>query len=218
MTVERTLETLRALSERIMVRNRLIFWALIVINVASFFIGTVYWYGRQLGIVPPIFWLFVPDCPLTVLVFAIALWGVRAGKRWPLLNVIVGFAGIKYAIWVVVVWASFWRLGGPFTIESVTMTLTHIGMGAECVALLTLTRWERQHALLAAAFFFLSDFVDYGLGYHPYYPQIIPHWLIQNHSVVVTALLAVLFTALAAPRAAILLGSTPHPVAPLAGD
>jgi len=104
---------------------------------------------------------------------------------------------IKYGIWTITAWLIFWRntslqLGAPlFTFDSVFMTITHIGLVAQGIFLLTYFKPNWVAVVVTFGWFALSDFVDYGLGFYPALPkQYIPVAIMQWSTVVVTFLLA----------------------------
>ncbi|GIV78768.1 DUF1405 domain-containing protein [Litorilinea aerophila] len=114
------------------------------------------------------------------------------------------FGQIKYGVWTVTAWLVFWRntglvYGAPlFTFDSVFMTLTHLGLIAQGVVLLTYFRPNLRAAAIAFLWFALSDFVDYGLGYYPAIPeQFIPLPIMQWSTVAMTGLLSALLVWLA---------------------
>jgi uncharacterized membrane protein YpjA len=142
--------------------------ALIAINVVAGVVGTIYWYGGDLLRTPWWAMVFVPDCPLFSALFAVALIGLRMGKRWTWFNAITAAGCIKYGVWTITVWTLFWRAGNPLTAESAIMTLSHVGLLSEGIVLMGfLPELRPGHVLITAAWFFLSDWVDYGLGFHP---------------------------------------------------
>jgi uncharacterized membrane protein YpjA len=103
---------------------------------------------------------------------------------------------IKYGIWTITAWLLFWQNtaiqhGAPlFTFDSVFMTITHIGLVAQGVLLLTYFRPSWLAAVATVAWFILSDFVDYGLGYYPPLPlQYIPLHIMQWSTIAVTFML-----------------------------
>lgn len=190
---------LRHLSEVVMLRHAWLFWIFIVANLVGLVWGTVGWYGSQLPQTPLIWWLFVPDCPLVAGLFAVALWGRRAGKRWTLFNLWVAMGLIKYGIWTCTVWLAYWVATSNFFPLSVAMFITHLGLIAQGVVLLLLTeRWSVRDVLPALAYYALADYVDYGLGHHPGYPVgDVSAALVQWHSVVVTWVLGIVLLVLA---------------------
>jgi uncharacterized membrane protein YpjA len=106
---------------------------------------------------------------------------------------------IKYGIWTITAWLVFWRntaleFGSPlFTFDSVFMTITHIGLFAEGVLLLTYLKPNWTAVVVSFAWFALSDFMDYGVGVYPPLPlRYIPLPIMQWSTIAVTILLAAL--------------------------
>jgi len=162
---------------------------LIAINVIAGVVGFIYWYGPDLQNYAWWGWVFVPDCPLFTLLFAIALIGLRLGKKWTWYNTLVAVGCMKYMIWVVTVWSIFWAHGYPATPESVIMTISHIGLGLQGVVLSGLLgrlRW--RDVIITGGWFFLSDFFDYALGFHPRSAPSVPVSVLAWEMVIVTAL------------------------------
>ena len=134
--------------------------------------------------------------------WSFALWVATIWFRQPpawLLG-IFAFGQIKYGIWTITAWLLYWRstaelLGAPhFSIDSITMTVAHIGLAAQGLLLLTYFRPTRVSALAAVLWFGVSDFVDYGLGYYPAIPeQLISLEVVQWSTVTVTVLLVALY-------------------------
>ena len=107
---------------------------------------------------------------------------------------------IKYGVWTITAWLIFWKntaaeLGSPlFTFDSVFMTVTHIGLVAQGIWLLTYFRPNWRDALVVVGWFGLSDYVDYGLGWYPSLPlRWIPLAWMQWSTIVVTGLLSGVF-------------------------
>lgn len=196
------LDNLRSLAERIMLRHAPLFWFWIAVNVVGLVWGTIGWYGFQLAETSPVWWLFVPDCPLVAGLFAVALWGLRNGRRWTVFNLWTAMGLIKYGIWTCTIWLAYWAQTGDFFFLSVAMFLTHIGLIAQGIVLLLLMqRWTTREALPAVAYYLVADVVDYALGHHPGYPTVVSAALVQWHSVAVTWGLGALLVALGRPRA-----------------
>lgn len=189
---------LRELSRTVMLKYTWLFWGWIALNLIGFVVGTVGWYGNQLPVTPLIWWIFVPDCPLVAGYFALALWGIRAGKKWTVFNLFTALGLIKYGIWTCLVWLLYWSATSDFNFLSVLMFFTHLGLIAQGVILLLLTeRWKAVEALPALVYYAFADYVDYGLGHHPAYPYgYVSDFIVQWHSVAVSWILGVLFIAL----------------------
>jgi len=130
-----------------------------------------------------------------------AIWFRRA-PAW--LLGIFAFGQIKYGIWTITAWLLYWRstaalLGAPhFSFDSVLMTITHVGLMAQGIFLLTYFRPTVRGALAAFGWFALSDFVDYGLGFYPSVPeQFISVAFMQWSTIAVTFLLTGVYLLLA---------------------
>ncbi len=184
--------TLKRLSRKIMLENRALFWLWMAINVVGLVLGTIGWYAPQLAITPVIWWIFVPDCPLVAGYAAVALWGLRQGKRWAAFNLFTALGCIKYGVWTCLVWLLYWSATGDFNPLSILMFVTHLGLIGQGVVLLLLTdTWSVREVLPSVAYYALADYVDYGLGHHPAYPMLyVSHAIVQWHSVVMTWLLS----------------------------
>lgn len=122
-----------------------------------------------------------------------ALW-FRQASPW--LLGIFAFGQIKYGIWTITAWLLYWRstsiaFGSPhFSPDSILMTVTHIGLVAQGVLLLTYFRPTVGAAVAGLLWFGLSDYVDYGLGFYPYIPQqFISLSVMQWSTIAVTGLL-----------------------------
>lgn len=122
----------------------------------------------------------------------------RLAPSW-LLGV-AAFGNIKFGVWTVTAWLTFWTtttmaFGSPlFTPDSIAMTVTHLGMIAQGIFLLTYFRPSLLAALVAFGWFALNDFVDYGLGWYPPIPQQwIPLTLMQWSTIGVTFVLSVCY-------------------------
>lgn len=107
---------------------------------------------------------------------------------------------IKYGVWTITAWLLFWRntaldFGSPlFTFDSVFMTITHIGLVAQGILLLTYFKPTWTAVIVTFAWFALSDFMDYGVGVYPPLPlRYIPLSIMQWSTIAVTFLLAGLF-------------------------
>lgn len=119
----------------------------------------------------------------------------RMAPSW--LLAIAAAGNIKYGVWTVSAWLVYWRttslaFGSPhFSPDSIAMTTTHLGMIAQGLLLFTFFKPTRTAALAVFAWFALSDFVDYGLGYYPPIPeQFIPLPIMQWSTIGMTILLS----------------------------
>ncbi len=128
---------------------------------------------------------------------AAAIW-FRQAPAW--LLGIFAFGQIKYGIWTITAWLLYWRstaelLGSPhFSVESISMTIAHIGLAAQGLFLLTYFRPTPVATMAALLWFGTSDFVDYGLGFYPAIPeQLISLEIMQWSTVTVTVTLVAIY-------------------------
>lgn len=159
---------------------------------------------------------YLPGAPEGWVALA-AMWAVWCGALlvaavWfrqasPWLLGLFAFGQIKYGIWTITAWLLYWRstaalFGSPhFSVDSVVMTVTHIGLVAQGVFLLFYFRPTLGAAAAGLIWFGLSDFVDYGLGYYPAIPQqFIALDVMQWSTIAVTGLLTILYVLLAQHR------------------
>lgn len=128
----------------------------------------------------------------------------RRAPNW--LLTLFAFGQILYGFWTVSVWLIFWYntnalLGAPlFTFDSVLMTVAHLGLIAQGIFLLSYIIPSVISVGIAFLWFALSAYVDYGLGYFPGIPDIIPLPLVQWGTVAMTFVLPVLFLWMARSR------------------
>ena len=146
--------------------------AIIIINVAGTLIG-FYYYWDQLVSSSPIYWIFIPDCPLyTMLAAAILAVYVSTRRSSDLVNFITAIGLAKYGTWTVFVILAF--SGFYFSIDSSfysLLVLLHVAMAAEFILPVMLIRQPRQRFIaVALIWFFANDYADYFLGTHPPIP------------------------------------------------
>lgn len=145
-----------------------LFWAVFIANLFGAVVGGIYWYGPMLITTPLIFYLFVPDCPLSALLFAIALLGIKYNRRWYLFYTLTAFACVKYGLWTVGYWMHDWGNGGMVEPISVMLFLSHVGLFVQGLLLLPYaTRASLLGRIAVILWFMLSIYVDYQLRYHP---------------------------------------------------
>ena len=166
---------------------------IVAIDVFSFVAGCLFWYGSQLPQTPWWAWVFVPDCPLFALLGGIALIGLLTGRRFSLFESIVAMGSIKYAIWTIVAWVLYYAEARTMPFVGIVMIVSHIGLAVQGLFILSFLRLDVRVALLSGAWFLLSDYMDYGLGFHPGVPSAASLPWMQWHTIVVTIGLTLAF-------------------------
>jgi uncharacterized membrane protein YpjA len=178
---------------------------IILIGLVAGVVGFVYWYGPTFLDYPVWQWVFVPDCPLFAVLFALSLGLILLDRSVPLYDAVVAFGLIKYGVWTVSHWIVYWiNTRGRFTPDGVAMTVSHVGMILEGLFLLSFLKIRWPTVIICALWFGLSDWMDYG----PFktYPRIdvriVPLSLMQWHTVAVTILMTAVYAYVGWRRAA----------------
>ncbi|MGZ7132000.1 MAG: DUF1405 domain-containing protein [Halobacteriota archaeon] len=146
--------------------------AIIIINVAGTLVGFFY-YWDQLVSSSPVYWIFIPDCPLyTMLAAAVLAVYVSTRRSSDIVNFITAIGLAKYGTWTVFVVLAFTAF--YFSVDSSfysVLVVLHVAMAAESILPLMLIRRLKQRFIaVALIWFFANDFADYFLGTHPPIP------------------------------------------------
>ena len=146
-----------------------LFVPLILINIAAVLIGFFY-YGDQLAQTALPLLIFVPDCPLYVLLFIlVALKLVRNDA----FSFLVSVGMVKYGLWTVFVLLYYWGFYSQpaFLLTTVVFIAGHLGMAAEGLAILPKKRIGSLALAAIIGWFLLNDYADYSLGTVPPIPR-----------------------------------------------
>lgn len=148
--------------------------AVIVLGSLSGMVFGFMIYEEQFAATGVDWWLFVPDCPLYVGLFALVavLWAL--GIRNDFFGFLVAVGCMKYAAWtmfVLVFYGSyFFSTASTVWASSALLFVMHIGMMAEGLTL-PFSKVSRAGVILVLAWFLLNDLVDYfGPAVHPFLP------------------------------------------------
>jgi len=152
--------------------NTAVLALLVLANLIGFFVG-MYNYSPQLSRTDCLFWLFVIDCPLYVVLFAFLVVLKRIGEKADLLSFVVSVGLILYGAWTL--FAMLWWGEYYFVPQMLAWNLidfvVHILMIAEGFVLLSnKVKWE--YVAVALAWFLFNDWIDYfGPNVHPWLPS-----------------------------------------------
>ncbi len=137
---------------------------LVLANVFGFAVGMFFYY-KQIAGANPLFWIFIPDCPLYI---ALATLYYLKFFKSELLRAITAIGLAKYGIWTVfaLFYYSDYFLADWF---GWLLVVEHIGMALQFALLAKPFGKKTMYA--ATCWFLLSDFVDYALGFHPVLPS-----------------------------------------------
>jgi uncharacterized membrane protein YpjA len=145
-----------------------LFLLLCLLMCAAVFIGFGYYFD-QLAFTPLLLWIFVPDCPLYVLLTL----PILAKKiRSDAYSFLVSIGMFKYGLWTVFVllfYSEYWQPSQIWI--TVPFIIGHIGMALLGAALLPKKKVAASIALVVLAWFLLNDYADYFLGTRPLIPS-----------------------------------------------
>lgn len=195
------MRSIRKLSDAL-ISSPHIAYGLAILNISGFFIGTVFWYGDFIHVSRPPLWAypFIPDSPLSTLLFGIAL--ILLHRRAPndLLSRFAIIYNVKYGTWTMLFWTIYWARTGDLNPVSLLMFATHLGMVIEGLFLFQyLNHSDLQNTAIVFGWMVLHDLIDYapiapgrgGYGWYPPLPlgtTLVP--AMRAHAVLMTLLLS----------------------------
>jgi len=143
--------------------------ALLLVNLGGTVWGFI-WYREQLAATPWYFWPFTPECPIQSLLFSAVIALRLSGRSCSFLEAFTFLGLIKYGVWTVGILGHHWATGGTPDLEGIALFVAHLGMALEGLVFLPLLNPAPYLVLLVGPWFFLMDWLDYGVGIHPYLP------------------------------------------------
>ncbi len=137
---------------------------LVAVNLLGVAVGIIFYYP-QLASANPAFWIFIPDCPLYILLAT--FFYLRILKN-DLLRAITAVGLLKYGLWTIF---ALFHFSEYFLSNALGWVLVfeHIGMMLQYA--LFAAPMEKKSAYIAAGWFLLNDFVDYVFGVHAFLPS-----------------------------------------------
>ena len=144
---------------------------LVLLFIINLF-GTVYgyiWYGGQLEVTEPIFYLFVPDSPTASLFFTIALAGWIFGKNFKLIEALAVVTLIKYGVWAVVMNLLTLAETGELSWQGWMLVASHGLMAVQAIIYANRYKYTYVHVVIAAVWTLHNDVIDYVFGQMPHY-------------------------------------------------
>ncbi len=153
-------------------RRKTLFEIILAANLLGAAYGILGFYLQQLLSTNVLLWVFVPDCPLYALTFAIAIMLIKEGKRYDWFYFIALVGALKYGFWTVFVLARYseFYFAPEVSLVYFTLFIAHIGLFLEAFTLLGKIKMRDWFLPLALGWFLLNDFADYFLGTHPPLP------------------------------------------------
>ncbi len=140
--------------------KKLILIGILIANLFGIYIG-FYSYLDQI-LKHPLFFIFIPDCPLYVLLISIYL---IFNIKNETIKGVIKMGLIKYSLWTLFVLLYFHNYFLT-NIFGIFLFFAHIGMFLENFLI------KEKENLIILIWFLINDIVDYGLNMHPYLPKI----------------------------------------------
>lgn len=153
---------------KMLLNHKLFLWLLFFVNL----FGTIYgyiWYGSQLAITDPIFYIFVPDSPTASLFFTVAVLGWIFNKHFKLMEVLALITLIKYGVWAVAM--NFLTLfeTGYLSPAGWMLVCSHGLMAVQALLYFSNYRFTWWHVIVGAIWTLHNDVIDYLFGQMPIY-------------------------------------------------
>jgi uncharacterized membrane protein YpjA len=152
--------------------SKFFFFAVVLLNVIGALYGFFFFYREQLLSTTPLLWVFVPDCPLASLFFAVSLLFLYFKKRFHWFYFLSAAMAFKYGFWTVFVLSVFpWHYFSPQTaLLYGVLFVAHLGLMIEPIALIGRIEFKKWFLFPTALFLFLNELSDYFLVTHPPLP------------------------------------------------
>ncbi|WEL23561.1 DUF1405 domain-containing protein [Candidatus Nanohalovita haloferacivicina] len=155
----------QTLKETLMEKDTLL--DLAAINVAGTAFG-FFFYQEQLAANPIQLWPFIPDSPLATLFAVLTFAFIAHDKRNNLVEALAVIGNLKYGLWTVFVLIYYHEIfyaGNPLWMY-LFLLLSHVGMAAQALIILDITKTDIKAFIAASSWFIINDLVDYTLGIH----------------------------------------------------
>ena len=150
------------------VTSRKFLWLLLIINA----LGTVYgyyWYGGQLALTKPIFYIFVPDSPTASLFFCFVLIAWLMGKQWRLMEALALITLVKYGVWAVGMNLLMLNELGEIGFDDWMLVFSHGAMAVQAIVYMAYYSFTYWHVAIAGIWTLHNDVIDYVFGQMPMY-------------------------------------------------
>ncbi|MCX8196937.1 MAG: DUF1405 domain-containing protein [Candidatus Micrarchaeota archaeon] len=139
----------------------------VFVNLAAVLIG-IFYYKDQLSSTVPLLLLFVPDCPLYVLLL---LFGILArNSSHPFFSFFVSAGLAKYGLWTLFVLLFFHQFYLDNFFIWAIFVIGHFGMALEGFAFSSFLRPSFTQLFVLFLWFLMNDFFDYVVGTAPPIP------------------------------------------------
>jgi uncharacterized membrane protein YpjA len=172
-------------------------WVVALADLGGAIAGYTYWYGSTILAAPWYYWIFVPDCPLAAMFAGLALLAYHFRKPWELLGLLAVGTCLKYGLWTVISWSVEFSRGGAYSLEGVSMAVTHFILIIEGLVLLRFLRYRLWPVIVASLYLVANDLADYVAGQYPRLPDLVSVDLMKVVAICTTVALLVFWAVMA---------------------
>lgn len=160
-----------SISQKILSSNKLL-WLIFLGNLIGAVYGFVFYYGKQFFVTPLHLWLFVPDCPLFSLLFALAILLIILKKENSHYFFFTLIGSLKYGFWTVFVllYYNWFYFSGQNSFMYSVLLITHVFLFFEAFLLIKKIKFKLSYLIFPLVFFLANDLSDYFLNTHPPLP------------------------------------------------
>jgi uncharacterized membrane protein YpjA len=151
-----------------MLNHRVFLTLLLIINILGTIYG-YYWYGGQLAVTEPIFYIFVPDSPTASLFFCFVVVAWLFGKHFKLMEALALITLVKYGLWAVVMNLLTFAESGYLGPLGWMLVGSHFLMAVQAILYMPKYRFTKWHVMVAAIWILHNDVIDYLFGQMPFY-------------------------------------------------
>jgi len=147
---------------------RLLLALVMVVNIFGVVFG--FYYYQDLLLSSPLWALpFIPDSPLSTLLFALSIFLLLIGRKSDVITALASVYVIKYGLWTmfVILYYSYYFLTPALADYYWLMFVLHFGMVLEPVLILHTIRRSRLVFFVPLTWLLLNDIIDYRLGMNP---------------------------------------------------
>lgn len=141
--------------------NKFFLYFLALVNLIAG-IYSLSFYSAQLSQSSPLLWIFIADCPVAAILFALNIFLIVRGVKLPWLCFLSIMANVKFATWTI-----FVLIMSNALLSLWWIAVAHLLLLIETIVLLGLFDFRVKHVLIAIVLFSIGDFFDYVLGTHP---------------------------------------------------
>jgi len=121
------------------------------------------YYLWQFELIPLWLWVFVADCPVYALLFALNVFLLLKGKSNPFLAFVSVTGSLKFGLWTILV---LFASGSAFVFW--TVVIAHVLLAIETIVFFKKFEFKPQHLIFSVLWFLFNDFLDYFIGIHPF--------------------------------------------------